>query len=560
MTGQPAVWEADVVIVGAGPVGLMLANILGQHDRRVLLLEQLPGLIDYPRGVGMDDECLRAFQAVGLVDAVLPHTTPNHWMRFVTATGRVFASVEPRTDEFGWPRRNAFIQPLADRVLLEGLSRYPNVQVRFGHSFEGAEAAEDGVRVSARDPEGALLTVTARYLVGCDGGRSAVRKSVGISFEGKTESTRWLVVDASDDPVGTPDLYLHCDPRRPTVSIALPHGIRRWEFMVFAHETDEAVTSPETLRTLLAAFVPQPEAVRLIRARVYIHHARLAARFRHGRVLLAGDAAHLMPVWQGQGYNSGIRDAVNLGWKLAAVLRGLAGDGLLDTYEQERRDHAAAMMELSVLVGRIFSPTKPWLARLRDIVALGLNAVPAAKRYVVQMRFKPMPRYKQGALLPGAPKGVPDGRRASASPVGRMFPQPPVLTQHGPAKLDEALGPWFALLGWGGDPRCYMSAASRAFWDNLGARAVIVVPETQLALAVSRHPEATVVADIAGRLKEWFGAQAGSVAILRPDRFLAALCGPQDIDAVTQALAPRLAASLRRTSAIPAMPMQEVVS
>ena len=243
-------------------------------------------------------------------------------------------------------------------------------------------------------------SVRARYLIGCDGGRSTVRKTLGVSFESKTESTRWLVVDVADDPVGTPNLYLRCDPVRPSVSIALPHGVRRFEFMVFAHETDEAITAPAALQALMAREVPDPGSVRLIRSRVYTHHARLAEQFRQGRVLLAGDAAHLMPVWQGQGYNSGLRDATNLGWKLAAVLNSQTGDALLDTYEQERRRHAAAMISLSVTAGRIFSPTNRWVARLRDTVSLGLNLLPPARDYVTQMRFKPVPRYTEGVRLP----------------------------------------------------------------------------------------------------------------------------------------------------------------
>ena len=531
---MPRSCDTDVLIVGAGPAGLLLANMLGQNGIRTLVVEQLDELIDYPRGVGMDDESLRSFQAVGLAEGVLPHTTPNQWMRFTTAKGRTFASIEPRTDVFGWPRRNAFMQPLADAVLLDGLARFPSVEVRFSRTLAGFEQDADAVTAILTGPGGSNETVRARYLVGCDGGRSAVRKTLGIAFEGKTESTRWLVVDVADDPVGTPNLYLRCDPIRPTVSIALPHGVRRFEFMVFAHETDEAITAPAALQALMAREVPDPAAVRLIRSRVYTHHARLAARFRQGRVLLAGDAAHLMPVWQGQGYNSGLRDATNLGWKLAAVLNGLSDDALLDTYEQERRQHAAAMIALSVTAGRIFSPTNRWVARLRDGVSLGLNLLPAARDYVTQMRFKPMPRYTEGAVLAGAP-----------AVVGRMVPQPRVCTVEGDEiRLDDALGPWFSLLGWGNDPGAYLDEPCRVLWRQLGARLVAVVPQTQLAQARKRLPaETVVVGDCTGRLKAWFGEQADSIIMVRPDRFVAAACGPQQVNSITRALAKKLHAS-----------------
>ena len=526
--------DTDVLIVGAGPAGLLLANVLGQHGIRTLVVEQLDTLIDYPRGVGMDDESLRSFQAVGLVEAVLPHTTPNQWMRFTTAKGRMFASIEPRTDVFGWPRRNAFMQPLADAVLLDGLVRFPSVEVRFSQTLATLKQNDDEVTATLTGPAGRSETVRARYLVGCDGGRSFVRKSLGIAFEGKTESTRWLVVDVADDPVGTPNLYLRCDPARPTVSIALPHGVRRFEFMVFANETDEAITAPAALQALMAREVPDPAAVRLIRSRVYTHHARLAARFRQGRVLLAGDAAHLMPVWQGQGYNSGLRDATNLGWKLAAVLIGQAGDALLDTYEQERRQHAAAMISLSVTAGRISSPTNRWVASLRDTVSLGLNLLPPARDYVTQMRFKPMPRYTQGVVLAGAP-----------AVVGRMVPQPFVCTAEGKeVRLDDTLGLGFSLLGWGNDPGAYLDDPCRAMWRQLGARLVAAVPQTQLAEARRRLPADTVVVgDCTGRLKAWFGEQADSIVFVRPDRFVAAACSPQQVNPTTDALAKKLHAN-----------------
>ena len=180
---------------------------------------------------------------------------------------------------------------------------------------------------------------------------------MGVSFDGTTSSTRWLVVDIANDPLGHPNSEVGADPVRPYVSISIAHGIRRFEFMIHADETDEQAEDPAFLRRMLARVVPHPDRVDVIRRRVYTHHSRIAGAFRTGRLLLAGDAAHLMPVWQGQGYNSGIRDAANLGWKLAAVVNGQAGDALLDTYDVERRKHARAMIDLSTMVGRVISPT-----------------------------------------------------------------------------------------------------------------------------------------------------------------------------------------------------------
>ncbi|TFL15764.1 bifunctional 3-(3-hydroxy-phenyl)propionate/3-hydroxycinnamic acid hydroxylase [Pusillimonas caeni] len=521
----------DVIIVGAGPVGLLIANYLGGQGLRVAVLERMRELIDYPRGVGMDDECLRSFQAVGLAEAVLPHTTPLHWLRFVTGRGRTLAALEPGTDEFGWSRRNGFIQPLVDRVLFDGLARYPGVSVHFGHEVEAVQQDENGVAITTQ-ADGVRHRFSARYAVGCDGGRSTVRKALGIPFEGKTEPNRWIVVDLNNDPLATPHAWVYCKPSRPYVSIALPHGVRRFEFMLFDKEAEGDTVPEPILRAMLAEAGCDPDRVDIIRARVYTHSGRLAARFRDRRILLAGDAAHIMPVWQGQGYNSGIRDATNLSWKLALVLKGIAGDSLLDSYEDERRAHANAMIGLSVMAGKVLSITNPAAAALRDAFFLMLNIIPPVKRYIVGMRFKPMPRYRHGALV--YPNGV-----DMNSPVGTLFIQPRVAPAPAeePVLLDEVLGDSFAILCWGIDPSYWMSEQTRTLWKKLDARLISVWPATQLGYQLAREgPGVQPVADVSGRLKAWFDRHGRGVVFLRPDRFIAALCGPQQIDATTQAL------------------------
>jgi 3-(3-hydroxy-phenyl)propionate hydroxylase len=523
----------DVLIVGAGPVGLTLANQLGGYGLSAMVVERGASLIDYPRGVGMDDESLRVFQAIGLVEEIRQHTTPDQYLRFLTAKGRCFASVEPRTREFGWPRRNAFIQPLIDKVLLQGTKRFPNVEVIFDRELTDFVEQSDHVRAQLRDNSGEIRNVHCRFIVGCDGGRSTVRKILNIAFEGKTDSTRWVVIDIKNDPLAIPDAYLHCIPSRPYVTMALPHGIRRCEFMALADETDEELCTPQGLRKLLGIVLPEPEAAEVIRARVYTHHARLAARFRVGRGLLAGDAAHLMPVWQGQGFNSGIRDANNIAWKLAAIVRGLAPESLLESYEQERRSHAAAMIAISVLVGRIFAPSSNVLAALRDTISLLLNAIPSAKSYITQMRFKPMPRYERGVVLHPNPDRATDKN----SPVGRLFIQPRVGTSEGGTlMLDDALGDWFAILTWAIDPRGYLDHTSRAFWQKLNARFVTIVPHVQLKEMQRREgaSDLMILSDVDQTLKDWFGRHRTSIVVLRPDRFVAAATTPIDFREVTR--------------------------
>lgn len=568
--------SADVAIIGAGPVGMMIANYLGLQGVRVVLLEKLAQTIEYPRAIGLDDEALRVFQSVGLADRLLPHTTPDHWMRFVTHTGHCFASIEPRTDEFGWSRRNAFIQPLADRVLYEGLSRFPHVEVLFGTSVSGFRQDATGVTIDAENQSGDRRTVRVSYMVGADGGNSFVRRMLDVPFEGRTKPNQWIVVDVRNDPIGSPHIYMHCDPKRPYVSAALPHGIRRFEFMVMPGETEEELSKPENMAALIRKVVTDPEKVDYIRKRVYTHNARLASSFRVGRVLLAGDAAHIMPVWQGQGYNSGIRDASNLGWKLAMVVKKIAGDALLDTYTAERRAHARAMIHLSEVAGDIFAPTSRLGIKFRDIFVRTFNVVPAMKRYFVEMRFKPMPRYETGVVLlaecrrrhgvlarvlersghsaPGRLLGLMSEKRESLlgrlvygrdpqchSPIGRMFIQPRVRTTDGAVvRLDDALGNRFAIIGWGSDPTFGLSPIAREIWQRLGGCFVLAKPETQLAFHDDVSEDVIAIGDVQGRLKEWFSRVPESVVLLRPDRFVAGMCTPQQVSASIGELACKL--------------------
>jgi 3-(3-hydroxy-phenyl)propionate hydroxylase len=516
----------DVLIVGAGPVGLTLANILGQQGVATRVIDERDSLIDYPRGVGLDDEALRTFQSIGLVERVLPHTVPNQILRFFDGNRRLLAEMAPPDARFGWPKRNGFVQPMVDAELLRGLERFDCVEVSWGARMESFAETADGVTV---DIEGAAA-VTARYVVGCDGGRSATRRLMGVSFEGTTSPTRWLVIDLATDPLGHPNSEVGADPARPYASISIAHGIRRFEFMIHADETDEQVEEPEFIARMLAPFVPHPDRVEVIRHRVYTHHSRIAGSFRRGRLFLAGDAAHLMPVWQGQGYNSGIRDATNLGWKLAAVVTGQAGDALLDTYDAERRKHARAMIDLSTMVGRVISPTNRRVATLRDSVIRAASVVPTLKRYILEMRFKPMPRYDQGAIAHVTP-------RSATSPTGTLFIQPRVDTRDAQnLLLDDVTGPGFTVLSWNNNPRKLLGEVAFARWKAFGATFVAVRPLTQLHWTGHDDPDVVTVGDRTGALKSWFDGHAESILFLRPDRCIAGACIAQ--------LAPELSASL----------------
>jgi 3-(3-hydroxy-phenyl)propionate hydroxylase len=526
--------RVDVLIVGAGPVGLTLANVLGRQGVSTLVVDERDSLIDYPRGVGLDDEALRTFQSIGVVEYVLPHTVPNQILRFYDGKRRLLAEMAPPDARFGWPKRNGFVQPMVDAELLRGIDRFDCVEVAWSRAMESCEETADEVRVAIA---GEVIPITARYVVGCDGGRSATRRLMGVTFEGTTSATRWLVIDLATDPLGHPNSEVGADPRRPYASISIAHGIRRFEFMIHADETDEQVEQPEFIARMLAPFVPHPDRVDVIRHRVYTHHSRIASAFRKGRMLLAGDAAHLMPVWQGQGYNSGIRDAANLGWKLAAVVKGEAADALLDTYDVERRKHARAMIDLSTMVGRVISPTNAKVAALRDRAIRAASVVPTLKRYILEMRFKPMPRYEQGAIAHLNEHLTPRSPTGSPSPTGTLFIQPRVDTRETQnVLLDDVIGPGFAVLAWNNNPRALLGDDAIARWKALGATFIAARPQTQLHWTGHDDSEVTIVGDRTGALKSFFDAHAESVLFLRPDRCIAAACIAQ--------LAPELSASL----------------
>jgi 3-(3-hydroxy-phenyl)propionate hydroxylase len=491
-----------VAIVGAGPTGLTLANLLGVYGIRCVILERNAATVHEPRAVSIDDESLRTMQAAGLVDEVMSETVHGYGSHYYSARGRCFAKVQPTERPYGFPRRNAFRQPILERQLRDALARFAHVTALFEH--EMLSFAQDADRVTLRVKHaGGEREIAADYLVACDGASSNVRRSLGIALSGSTFRERWLIVDLENSPVPSPHTKVFSNPARPCIALPGPDLTRRYEFLLHENERDEDMLAPSTIKHLMETHEAAPES-RIVRTVVYTFHARLAERWSEGRVYLAGDAAHLTPPFAGQGMNSGVRDAFNIAWKLAAVTQSKLGPGLLKSYEPERRDHVWAMIEFALNIGRVLSPPNKLAAFAIEWGFRALALFPKARDYIAQMKFKPPPRFVKGFIVPGA-------SAARATLVGRMVPQPQIRTAEGKEMLlDDVLGPGFAVLV--GAARAAQAAPllQGKPWSDLRAR-VVVLGDKAPDGAVAVQPLSPVL-----------DAYADQVLLIRPDRYVAA--------------------------------------
>ena len=519
--------DADVVIVGAGPCGLTTANLLGLSGVSVIVLEKNESTVREPRAVSIDDESLRTMQAAGLVAEVTSRAMLDYGSLYVGATGRGFAFVHPTTREFGYPRRNGFHQTVLEDQLRRGLDRFPDVVLLFRHELIEFQQAGEHVDIRVDAFDGGRRAIRSTYLIACDGARSTVRTQLGIPMSGHTYRERWLILDIE----GTKDDYRHtrvmCDPARPGITLPGPDGTRRFEFRLTAGETEEEMLRESSVRALMRRVGPDGDAT-IRRKVVYGFHARMAERWREGRVFLAGDAAHLSPPFAGQGMNSGIRDGHNLVWKIAAVLQGRLGEGALASYETERRPHAWALILMAVRMGRVFMPPSPaiaWATRTAFRVA---GLYPPLGDYFSQMKYKPEPRFVSGLF-------VSDRRRARKTKTGRLFPQPWLETADGHAVLlDDLLQDQFALIAYGPNPTGLLESMNDPLLDRLGTVRVGIVPAS--APAVVAAPGAHLLRDGTGAVGAYFAGTGDHLALLRPDRYVMAVTSSAAARSVLEAL------------------------
>ncbi|MQA53644.1 bifunctional 3-(3-hydroxy-phenyl)propionate/3-hydroxycinnamic acid hydroxylase [Pseudomonas piscis] len=544
----------DVVIAGLGPTGATLAHLLGKRGLSVLVLEREPVFYGNARAVYTDDECMRVMQAAGVAKDLasdMQIDTPAQW---TFPDGRVIGRYWQLKRSFGWPVINFLYQPWLETKLSDLLANHPTVRVERGRELvdfkqDGAlvtlthQATQncrfgdgDGSRVDL-DIDLAPITLKARYLVGADGGRSTVREQLGIGMDGKNFPEPWLVVDlemkeGEDALRHIPYFNFICDPDSPVVSCPQPGRFHRFEFMLMPGQTKEYMEDPATVRKLLSRYV-NPDQFEVKRKLVYTFNALVAREWRKGRVLLAGDAAHMTPQFMGQGMSSGVRDAYNLAWKLEAVLRGKAADKLLDTYGTERYHHAKAMIDISVRMKDFVSMSNPFKTALRNFAVRALNVTPVLGKWLREGGFKPTPTYKPGSYL-GLPR---DGWRGVA---GKLMPQPQVRTFKGKrVHLDEVLGEGFSLLGLENNPRVALSAESEQLLAALDTRYVTLYPfgGRPQGMAVQRFSPAGLVEveEPDEALVRWFkraGRGRDLVAVIRPDKFVFALVPAAQLDSV----------------------------
>lgn len=519
----------DVVVVGFGPTGATLANLLGRDGHRTLVVERAPQIYTLPRAVHFDHEVMRIFQSIRLAERILPHTGPVEGYEFKNAEGKLlmgFELGETLTSQ-GWQADYMFHQPSLEAVLREGATAHRKVEVQLGQELVRLEQELDGVTLGLRSAEdGRQTSVRARFVVGCDGASSATREQVGLETEDLEFDEPWLVVDATTsrpvEELGFPRVPLqHCDPRRPTTAIPVMGPYLRWEFMLLPGEGPE-MQEPARVRALVSEWV-DPDAIEIIRSAVYRFHALIGRRWRAGRVLIAGDAAHQMPPFLGQGMCAGIRDADNLAWKLGMVLDGRAGEGLLDSYQRERGPHVRSVIGIAVEMGRIICTQDPEIAKARDAQMLSGAGGVAGASGGTPASMPALPGLSEGLLEP-APRHPLTGELALQATVRDG--------QGREGLLDDLAGPGFTLL-W--REATSLSDRARATLERLHVR--------QITFGSTVDPKVLRLDDPTHAYGAWLDRHGADAVLIRPDHVVFGVAsGARDVGVLVDALTAGLAA------------------
>jgi 3-(3-hydroxy-phenyl)propionate hydroxylase len=487
MTMPPV--NADVAIVGNGPVGATLANLLGVAGLSVAIIERHTGPYTLPRATHLDGEAMRVLQAAGLAEEVAAKLGVHPRMQFINAQGCLLLDWSRPTHPgpTGWRDSNRFHQPELEQILRRGLGRFPGHLVLSGCEVDGIREEENRVVARyTRSTDGTRGEVHARYLVGCDGANSRVRELIGSSLDVLAAPAQWLVVDVQlIEPVPTlaTGTVQICDPARPVTSIECVGGRHRWEIKLMPGDDVASFAEPDNVWQKLKPWIT-PQQARIERAVIYTFRSSVAESWRRGRILLAGDAAHQTPPFLGQGLCAGIRDAANLAWKLHWVLKGLAPQSLLDSYAQEQAPHVRAFIQEAVRIGNILQVTDPDAAARRD------------QELIERPQILTSIRPSLGA-----------GLHADWPPPAGTLSQQPVLSDG--RRMDDVAGLRFVVLG------------SREILDGV----------SQATREIWRRADALILPDQGAAYLAELGYKC---VIVRPDRYiLAAAKSAADLDAAS---------------------------
>ena len=479
--------DFDVAVVGYGPTGAVLAHLLGLCGVRTLVLEREVASYPLPRAIVFDDEVMRVFQWVGIADELEPLTAHHPGMRFVDRNGELLLDW-PRSLDIGpqgWRSNYRFYQPDLERLLRDKMASRPTVDVRTRCDAFFLEDQGNHVHLRYEDmANGRIRTARAKYVVGCDGARSLVRRFIESPMEDHGFHERWLVVDVvlkRDMPELGDYSVQYCDPERPMTYVRGPARRRRWEMKVPPDVDSVVLTSPAEVWKRLSRWIT-PDDGDIERAAVYIFHSLVASDWRKGRLFISGDAAHQTPPFMGQGMCTGIRDAANLGWKLAVACNSTGDGEILDSYQSERHPNATEYIKTAVRLGSIIN-----MAGSHDDVRAALTSGSGGG--------------KMESIRPSLGPGLGVGPHA-----GRLFGQPVLADGR---RMDMTVGHEFVLV-------CDAALADKASPVN-GVAVVSTRDAPDVALHLAR-----------------FSTKA---ALLRPDRFILGTADtPEELSALLRRL------------------------
>ncbi|UFR00897.1 bifunctional 3-(3-hydroxy-phenyl)propionate/3-hydroxycinnamic acid hydroxylase [Streptomyces sp. Go40/10] len=502
--------DTDVLVVGYGPVGSVLAVLLAQRGWRVTVLERRRRPYTLPRATSFDGETARLLAGTGVGGELGRITEPGTGYQWRTADGETLLDIEFTTEgPYGWPDANTMHQPALEELLAARAAELPGITVLRDRRVVDLADGPDGVTVTAEDEEGATRTFSARWVVGCDGANSFVRERMGVSVTDLGFSYEWLLCDVElrEPREFVPTNVQLCDPARPTTLVGSGPGHRRWEFMRLPGERAADLNREETAWRLLAPYGVTPDTARLLRSTTYIFQARWADEWRAGHVLLAGDAAHLMPPFAGQGMCSGVRDVVGLAWRLDLVLRGTAPESLLDSYTEERRAQVRESILASVQLGRLICVTDAAAAAERDATVL------ANRRGRGPGRPDPARPITCGLLH------RPDGTDTRVTPTGEVLPHARLLGPSGAQPLEDPVRGGFVLFT-KAEAETGLTPDRLSFLRDVGARVVRLWPAGGAYDGTGGAVEAVEAVDALdadGVLRAWLDRYGATALLVRPD-------------------------------------------